>query len=585
MSQDKEKAPELGGEGSVLKEASPAKATGTASTNSAKNASTEVSFNSKVPDAEKEFIGYLLNFPDDIDSFNKLKREHFGHPKCRTVFNVIQEFRTEGKSVEFDEVAPAVIERERKIKPGELSEWLSLGDSNTFPMYFGELERRAEDRANGGVRYYFKDVQSSSSETKFIQKCPYPTDSIIHEFVEQGRLVAESSDSMIVGCVVGVIAGLLGRNIWYDFGSKKYPNVYAILSARPGERKSTIINLVEDLASDVLFNNTGQHFLCDANSVQSLFDEFHDNPDRVWIIDDGNPTLHEWATSIQGAGVSKQFLRSYDCKGMSENYRRNRSEDNESGKRTIEGTSLSLIMGCTFSALRDHRIQAKDGLKRRFLNYTSSGPARTIYEPVRPDEAVWKHLVEKFRTLRELRGQVTMSQDAKPTWREFQDANRKRIADTESEELASLLSEEPSHVLKIAMIFQAARHVVYDVPFNVISKETLELAIDHVRGCVDASESIESANSSEALEEIEDFVYCEVNEPLNSYTRLLGTDAILVTKSELTRRFSRQGNKSKIRTDDLYRKAIPSLIKKGLCAVHAKEGKKVTYRFKDENVK
>jgi hypothetical protein len=100
MSQDKEKAPELGGEGSVLKEASPAKATGTASTNSAKNASTEVSFNSKVPDAEKEFIGYLLNFPDDIDSFNKLKREHFGHPKCRTVFNVIQEFRTEGKSVD-----------------------------------------------------------------------------------------------------------------------------------------------------------------------------------------------------------------------------------------------------------------------------------------------------------------------------------------------------------------------------------------------------------------------------------------------------------------------------------------------------
>ena len=39
MSQDKEKAPELGGEGSVSKEASPAKATGTASTNSAENAS------------------------------------------------------------------------------------------------------------------------------------------------------------------------------------------------------------------------------------------------------------------------------------------------------------------------------------------------------------------------------------------------------------------------------------------------------------------------------------------------------------------------------------------------------------------
>jgi hypothetical protein len=485
-------------------------------------------------------------------------------------------------------VAPAVIERERKIKPSELSEWLELGNSNAFPMYFGELEQRAEDRANGGVRYYFKDVQSSSSETKFIQKCPYPTDSIIHEFVEQGRLVAESSDSMIVGCAVGVIAGLLGRNIWYQFGKKKkHPNIYAILSARPGERKSTIIDLAEELAKDVLFNgNTEKHFLCDANSVQSLFDEFHDNPDRVWIIDDGNPTLHEWATSIQGAGVSKQFLRSYDCKGMSENYRRNRTEENDSGKRTIEATSLSLIMGCTFSALRDHRIQAKDGLKRRFLNYTSSGPARTIYNPIEPDETVWKHLVVKFQELcsQEINGPVTLSKEAEPTWEASQDANRKRIAETDSEELASLLSEEPSHVLKIAMIFQAARHVVNEVPWNVISKETLELAIDHVRGCVDASESIESANRSEALEEIEDFVYCEVNEPLNSYTRLIGTDAILVTKSELTRRFSRQGNKSKIRTDDLYRKAIPSLIKKGLCAVHAKEGKKVTYRFKNEAV-
>lgn len=585
MTPGQKKAPELGGGGSSFKGGVPTKGTQTPSYNTATNSSTDVSFKSKVPDPEKEVIGYLLNFPDDIDSFNKLKREHFGHPKCRTVFNVIKEFRTEGKPVKFHEVAPAVIQREPKIKRSELSEWISLGDSSTFPLYFEELERRAEDRENGGVRYYFKDVQNSASEAKYVQNCPYPTDSVIHEFVEQGQLVAESSDSMIVGCAVGVIAGLLGRNIWYDFGSKKYPNVYAILSARPGERKSTIINLVEDLASAVLFNNTGQHFLCDANSVQSLFDEFHDNPDRMWIIDDGNPTLHEWATSIQGAGVSKQFLRSYDCKGMSENYRRNRSEDNDSGKRTIEATSLSLIMGCTFSALRDHRIQAKDGLKRRFLNYTSSGPARTIYDPVKPDETAWKHLVEKFRTLRALHGQVTMSQEARPTWREFQDANRKRIAETDSEELASLLSEEPSHVLKIAMVFQAARHVVYDVPFDVISKDTLELAIDHVRGCVDASESIESANRSEALEEIEDFVYATINDPLNNYQRLLGSDAILVTKSELTRRFSRQGNKSKIKTDDLYRRIIPALVKQGLCDVHAKDGKKVIYRFKNEDVK
>jgi hypothetical protein len=552
--------------------------------NSAKNASTEVSFNSKVPDAEKEFIGYLLNFPDDIDSFNKLKREHFGHPKCRTVFNVIQEFRTEGKPVEFDEVAPAVIERERKIKPGELSEWLSLGDSNTFPMYFGELERRAEDRANGGVRYYFKDVQSSSSEAKFIQNCPYPTDSIIHEFVENVSTLVESSDSMIIASVIGMIAALIGRNIWFELDRRKYPNIYALLTSDPGGRKTSVMGLSKQMLKEIIGPDAEDHFLSDASSPEALFDEFDYKADKIWMVGEATPILHSWAFSPQGQTISKRLLSVYDCEGWSETYKRNKSETNGTGRRVIDSTSLTIIFGCVFTAIKEVKIASQDGLKRRFLNYVSDGPARTIPRPKPMKMDVWEYLVSMFKKIPEWRGEATMSEAAWSVWDDYQYKNRARQRRAESLELKYSLSEEPALVFKMAVIFQVARSVVGNVPWNVISPETLQLAIDHVAGCIEASQAIDSIHQTDEGQEDEDFVFDTINDPDSGFARLLGTDAILVTKAQLTRRFSNKGNKSKITTTDMKKKIIPSLIKKGLCIELPKKSNKKAYLFRDDDV-
>jgi hypothetical protein len=585
MSRGQKKAPKLGGGGSDSKEVSPAETTHTPSHNAATKSSAEVSFSSKVPDAEKEVLGYLLNFPDDTDSFNKLKREHFGHPKCRIVFNVIQEFSSEGKSPTFEEVAPVVIERDPRIKLGEdLSQWLSLGNSNTFPLYLEELERRAEDRANGGVRYYFKDVQSSTSEAKFVQNCPYPTDSLIHEFVLNVRKQVESSDSLIIGSAIGMIAALIGRNIWFELDRKKHPNIYALLTADPGDRKSSVMGLSKRMLKEVLGKDSEDHFLSDASSPEALFDEFDYSQDKIWMTDEATPILHAWAYSPQGQTIAKRLLSIYDCDGWSETYKQNKTDTNKTGRRVIESTSLTMILGCVFAAIKETKIASQDGLKRRFLNYVSDGPERVITRPKRMERDVREYLVSMFKKIPEWRGEATMSEAAWSVWDDYQHKNRARQKRAESLELKYTLSEEPAHVFKMAVIFQVARSAFGKVPWNVISPETLQLAIDHVAGCIEASQAIDAIHQTDAGQEDEDFVFDTINDPDNGFTRLLGTDAILVTKAQLTRRFSNKGNKSKITTTDMKNKIIPSLIKKGLCIALEKKGNKKGYLFRNDEV-
>jgi hypothetical protein len=135
----------------------------------------------------------------------------------------------------------------------------------------------------------------------------------------------------------------------------------------------------------------------------------------------------------------------------------------------------------------------------------------------------------------------------------------------------------------MTVIFQVARSVVGNVPWNVISPETLKLAIAHVAGCIEASQAIDAIHQTDEGQEDEDFVFDTINEPDNGFKRL-GRDAILVTKAELTRKFSNKGNKSKITTTDMKKKIIPSLIKKGLCIALKKEGNTSRYLFRNDAV-
>jgi hypothetical protein len=136
----------------------------------------------------------------------------------------------------------------------------------------------------------------------------------------------------------------------------------------------------------------------------------------------------------------------------------------------------------------------------------------------------------------------------------------------------------------MAVIFQVARSVVGNVPWNVISPETLQLAIAHVAGCIEASQAIDAIHQTDAGQEDEDFVFDTINDPDNGFERVRYSDAILVTKAQLTRKFSNKGNKSKITTTDMRKKIIPSLIKKGLCIALPKDGKKLSYYFRNDDV-
>jgi hypothetical protein len=75
-------------------------------------------------------------------------------------------------------------------------------------------------------------------------------------------------------------------------------------------------------------------------------------------------------------------------------------------------------------------------------------------------------------------------------WEAYQHENRAAIdaADPLEETEASRLSSAPTHVLKIALIFEACRAAMkLRRPCRAIEPETLRLAIEHVEECFRAA--------------------------------------------------------------------------------------------------
>jgi hypothetical protein len=82
-----------------------------------------------------------------------------------------------------------------------------------------------------------------------------------------------------------------------------------------------------------------------------LVDEYDETcggcPDKVYLVDDAASVLAHWKTQI-GESLADTFLRLYDCRDLSETYRRNKKETAEQQpRRIIPITSTSILFGAT----------------------------------------------------------------------------------------------------------------------------------------------------------------------------------------------------------------------------------------------
>ncbi len=416
-----------------------------------------------------------------------------------------------------------------------------------------------------------------------IHSAVYPADSILAEFMDFGREYSESEDSMLIGAILPVAARLLGRRVFIKFYGKKFPNVYNFLVTKPGLRKTTNINLAWAIGRRILQPDA---FFAGSASEEGLFCEYQKNPDRLWIEDEGNTLLAFLANHAAGQAVAKRLLKLYDCGRWQQTYIRQRKENaDDEAKQLIEETSTSLLVGTTFNSCRFHKLETRDGMRRRVCYYLSERFARTIYWPPDLDGESVEHLAGRFRRLSELAGEMRLSADAQSHWKELQDQNRHEITattglDSASEAYGSALAEEGSKTLKRAMIFEVCRWAKNDLrDWQTIQLDTLILAAEHERYCLQAGRELDSIGERAEIRNEADSILAKIRTtgPRDQQGRQR------MTRSQLTASFAPHPERQGAMTPDrLYTRILPDLMKRGLAKLADKEGKKEVYEFSSE---
>ena len=411
----------------------------------------------------------------------------------------------------------------------------------------------------------------------FHHRAIYPRDSILHPFMEISRLICEGADCYLLGSVLPVAAAMLERRVWTPWAeqTRLYTNLYSMLVGKPGDRKTSAINIPERIALECL---PADAFLPYCFSPESLFDAYYRRPDRILIIDDANPILNDWKLSSNGARTAAQFLRFHDCKRLAESYLRNKSETT-SADRIVPETSTSVLFGATFNVAAFQGQQVKEGLARRFLYYIADKHGRKI---VNPPTVNLHELSDLFKQLLGFSGEVCFDSEATAVWEAFNDDNRDRYATTtfSQDALAGRISSEPTHVAKIAIIFEACRCIHYGTELKAITKVSLEKAIEHVTENLRSAAFLDTIANRAVTAERAEIVIAAIRRKF----RVMRPSTIYASKSELTYEICHQGSRQgSIKSEELYAQVIPQLEAQGLARLAFKRGKLEVFAFQTED--
>ena len=93
----------------------------------------------------------------------------------------------------------------------------------------------------------------------------------------------------------------------FCLGKPIFPNLFSLVVTPSGLRKSTSIDLTEHIVQELLADD---RILSGLYSEQSLFNEYYDGPaDKIWIEDDANPILRNWAYDAAGKHIPDRMLK------------------------------------------------------------------------------------------------------------------------------------------------------------------------------------------------------------------------------------------------------------------------------------
>lgn len=415
-----------------------------------------------------------------------------------------------------------------------------------------------------------------------IQQAVYPEGSWLARYMEYARSREESADSYLIGAILPVVAACMGRRVSFAWADRWiYPNIFTMLAGKPGDRKSSAINLAGTVAKKVL---SPKQFLPDAMSAEALFDEYDEEkagcPDKILIADDANPFLGLLQKTNYGERVGQRLLNLYDCKGLIESFRQN-SMENKVSKREIFATSTNMILGATFNICQFQGHEIRSGLQRRFLYYAAERHGRFIALPPKTSHIEFLAIIDKLKIISSIPShEFNLSENAAELWVEFQKNNRLSMENEgfANESHVSRLNGQPEHVLKLAMIFEICLWLEAGGELSrEISGKILEIAISHSDLCLTTGKALESISHRAQIQEDADILIAKIS---MDFPNKNNNGWLELTKTELTAKFVHHGNrKGAMTTDDLYLRLIPDLIRRRKAKEIQRQGKQSAYGF------
>jgi hypothetical protein len=199
-----------------------------------------------------------------------------------------------------------------------------------------------------------------------------------------------------------------------------------------------------------------------------------------------------------------------------------------------------------------------------------------------PETAALLPIANLFKPLLAFRGQLSLAANAKALWNDFQLGNRARMAEVPDnrQDLSYALASEPTHVLKVAAIFELAIATLKGTKqITKIGADALQCAIEHVAENLRASAYLfRRAQQLEAQQQGEEIL---VKIRSQFPTSCKYPDTIFASRTTLTSTFCHHTTRrGAISTEELYLHILPELIRQGQAQLALKKGKFELYAFR-----
>lgn len=420
----------------------------------------------------------------------------------------------------------------------------------------------------------------------------YPEGSLLERYMDFARGQLESADSYILGAILPVMARVMGRKVWFPWGNERiYPNLFTILTGKPGDRKTSAISLAQKLAN-LEVPDAGRvlppsAFLTSSLSSESLFDEYDEErggcADKLLIEDEGGIFLGNITKSQYGERVGQRLLALYDCKPLSENFRRNTRDSNDDqpeGRRTINETSTSILLGATFNVANFRGAEIRGGLQRRFIYYLAEDHGRFMALP--PDanaDELLRIAGRLWRLKSHYRGAFKLAPDAVDLWTEIQKENRRKLKNAQGEAEAGRLNGEPMHILKVAMLF--ALSMECNPHSLVIDVDDLDCASRHVAHCNASASFMEQIGERENIRSKAEILLARIR--ADWHDKIDSDGWIRLSRSLITAKYAPHSErKGALTPHEIYNLIIPELrrMKPRMADLDSKTGKAEVWRFR-----